>query len=295
MSSNSYPFVSVIIPVYNSAIGIKKTLTALQTQTYPRDHFEVIIVDNGSTDETRDVAAEFSVKVLHQPIRGSYAARNMGIASAHGDIIAFTDSDCEPDVNWLLCGVQHLQTHHVDAVGGFVSFTFSATPHAAEYADALINIDNEYSITTHSMAATANLFVTRTTLHNAGGFNQKLRSGGDGEWSARAKKAGLSMRFSRDAIVYHPARTFRELITKHIRVGSGSMAIWSARGKSAWWKIAATLYLFTPLFLLKVPKLIRKKIPHTPSLPIFKILLVVYVCKICTGFGIIKTLFTSPR
>lgn len=293
MSSNSHPFVSVIIPVYNGAIGIKKTLDALQAQTYPQDRLEIIVVDNGSIDETREVISKFPVKMLQQPIRSSYAARNMGIAAARGGIIAFTDSDCEPDVNWLFNGVRHLQTHRADAIGGLVSFTLSTTPSAGEYADAVINIDNEGSIAMHGMAATANLFVTRDALQRVGGFNQKLQSGGDGEWSARAKKVGITMQFASNAIVYHPARTFAELITKHLRIGSGSVAVWSARGKGVWWQIAATLYLFTPLFLLKVPKLIRKKFPHQTSLPIFKIMWVVYVCKICTGFGIIKTFFAS--
>jgi len=293
MSSNSYPFVSVIIPVYNGALGISKTLLALQAQTYPRDHFEIIVVDNGSTDTTREVISKFPVKMLQQPIRSSYAARNVGIAAARGDIIAFTDSDCEPDANWLLHGVRHLQTHSADAIGGLVSFTFSANPSAAEYADALINIDNESSIAMHGMAATANLLVTRATLHKVGNFNQQLQSGGDGEWSARAKKSGITVQFAVDAIMYHPARPFHELLTKHIRVGSGSVAVWSARGKSVLWKIAATLYLFTPLFMLKVPKLIRKKFPHQTSLPTFKIMWVVYVCKLFTGFGIIKAFFAS--
>lgn len=291
--SNPSPFVSVIIPVYNGATGIEKTLIALQQQTYPTNSFEIIVVDNGSTDTTRDIVSKYNAQLLEQPIRSSYAARNMGIAAARGDIIAFTDSDCVPHKNWLLHGVQYLETHNADIIGGFVSFTFSDTPSASEYADALINIDNESSIAMHGMAATANLFVRRTVLNHVGVFNHTLQSGGDNEWCARAKTAGFVMRFAKDAIVYHPARTFKELVIKHIRIGSGSIAVWSARGKGAWWKIAAILYLFTPLYALKAPKLIRKRMPRDTSYPTLRIMWVIYICKICTGFGIIKSLLRT--
>jgi len=293
MSFNPFPFVSVIVPVFNGGVGISKTIETLIVQSYPREHFEIIVVDNGSEDQTRIIIKNFPVILLEQPLRGSYAARNIGIAHAKGDILAFTDSDCIPDKNWISNGVNFMQSHNAKAIGGFVTFIFSNIPSPAEYTDALISIDNENSIIAHGMAATANLFVKKETLQHIGIFNQKLQSGGDGEWSARAKKSGITMMFAKDAVVYHPARNFNELIKKHIRIGSGSMEVWSARGKNTLWKFAATIHLFTPIFAFKIPALVRKKLPQNKIYPIGRMMCIAYLCKIATGFGIIKSLLGS--
>ena len=101
------PLVSVVIPVWNSPDLIGKCLTALAQQTYPRDRFEVLVVDNGSTDATANVARSYPfVAVLSEPVAGSYRARNRGLRSARGEYVAFTDADCIPDPDWLTAAVR---------------------------------------------------------------------------------------------------------------------------------------------------------------------------------------------
>lgn len=99
-------FVSVIVPVYNDAGRIGQCLDALKQQTYPDERDEVIVVDNGSTDETRAVAERYPVSVfVENEIASSHAARNRGIRAARGDVLAFTDSDCIPASDWIERGV----------------------------------------------------------------------------------------------------------------------------------------------------------------------------------------------
>jgi glycosyltransferase involved in cell wall biosynthesis len=88
----SRPFVSVIIPVYNDPGRIRVALEALLHQTYPADAYEVIVADNGSTDETPGVVDEFDKKrpglvrmVVEDKIQSSYAARNKALAAARGE------------------------------------------------------------------------------------------------------------------------------------------------------------------------------------------------------------------
>jgi glycosyltransferase involved in cell wall biosynthesis len=95
---------SVIIPTLNRAELLAMALAALTKQERPPD--EVIVVDNGCADETRDVCHRFEgllpLEYLVETTRGAGAARNLGIRHATGDIIAFTDDDCVPDSKWLL-------------------------------------------------------------------------------------------------------------------------------------------------------------------------------------------------
>lgn len=92
---------SVVVPTFNRAATLRQTLTALISQDYP--DYEIIVVDDGSTDGTREmIAREFpQVHYVYQANRGPAAARNRGIAIATGDIIAFTDDDCLPPRDWL--------------------------------------------------------------------------------------------------------------------------------------------------------------------------------------------------
>jgi glycosyltransferase involved in cell wall biosynthesis len=94
--------ISVIVPVYNTAPYLERVVAALLAQDFPRRDYELIFVDNGSNDGGPDILARYpEISLLHEPERGSYAARNRGIREARGEILAFTDSDCFPQPGGL--------------------------------------------------------------------------------------------------------------------------------------------------------------------------------------------------
>lgn len=94
--------ISVIVPVYNSSALLGKCCDALVSQDYPRARYEVLMVDNGSFDDSVRIVLGFSgIRLLVEPQNGSYAARNYGLRHASGRIIAFTDADCAPRSDWL--------------------------------------------------------------------------------------------------------------------------------------------------------------------------------------------------
>ena len=94
--------ISVIIPVFNTAPYLERVVAALLAQDFPRAQFELIFVDNGSHDGSPDILARYpEIRLLREPERGSYAARNLGLRHARGDVLAFTDSDCFPAPGWL--------------------------------------------------------------------------------------------------------------------------------------------------------------------------------------------------
>src|SRR5687767_14260928 len=100
---SSQPSVSVIIPVYNDTERLLRCLEALEAQTYPRNRFEVIVVDNGSDVPVADTLNRHAgcAILVTEPRPGGFVARNAGIERASGEILAFTDADCLPAASWL--------------------------------------------------------------------------------------------------------------------------------------------------------------------------------------------------
>jgi glycosyltransferase involved in cell wall biosynthesis len=114
----NYPKVSVVVASYNGARTLKLCLESLQRLNYP--DYEMILVDDGSTDSTPQIVAAFPNvrRIRHEKNFGLSVARNTGIAAATGEIIAFTDSDCRADEDWLYYLVGSLVCSEFIGVGG---------------------------------------------------------------------------------------------------------------------------------------------------------------------------------
>lgn len=94
--------ISVVVPFFNTRKYIRDCIAALLDQDYPQEDYEIIMVDNNSSDGTAETVKEFSrIRLLSEKGQGSYRARNRGIRAARGELIAFTDSDCRPGRGWL--------------------------------------------------------------------------------------------------------------------------------------------------------------------------------------------------
>jgi len=222
--------VSVIIPVFNDPIGIRNALEALTNQSYDSRCFEIIVVDNGSTDETFRVVKNFIRQfpsliqsVIENKKRGSYAARNAGIKHVKGDLIAFTDSDCIPEFNWLERGVEAFKIQKRSVAAGHIEIFFThSKPNIWEYYDASHSLNQESYVKNYEFGTTANLFVLKELFDRYGLFLKNLKSGGDYEFCRRLVKGGEKIDYLNDAIVRHPARsTLRSILKKNKRVAKG--------------------------------------------------------------------------
>jgi glycosyltransferase AglE len=221
--------VTVVVPVLNGGQTIRPLLESLLASTYPRDLYEIIIVDNGSSDETTSIVRQYPAVLLElRDIKSSYAARNLGVARARFSTIAFTDADCRVDHRWLAEGVRAMAEHHADLVAGRIQFTFSENPSAAELYDSLVHMRNDILVESKRRAVTANLFVKARLFEDIGPFPE-VTSGGDGTWTTRAVGQGRTLRYAPDAIVLHPARGLKEVMTKSARVGRGFGANMAAK------------------------------------------------------------------
>jgi len=221
----NYPFVSVILPVYNGERYIKKCLESLMNQSYPKDKYEVIVIDNGSSDSTVEILKTITnsqIQVLYESKRGSYAARNTGVSHSEGEILAFIDSDCVADNNWLMLGVYNLKLiNNQGVIGGRVEF-FSDITNSWGVFDTATFLNQEKAVKSGT-AVTANLFVPKEIFLKIGLFDDELQSGGDVEWTKRCKDKGYILKYCSEVLVYHPVRSsFKELSKKCFRVGYGN-------------------------------------------------------------------------
>ncbi|MGB3190501.1 MAG: glycosyltransferase [Limnoraphis sp.] len=219
-------FVSVIIPVYNDTKRLKQCLQALEKQTYPPNKYEVIVVDNASEENVKDVVSQFvQARLTFENCPGSYVARNRGISVAQGEILAFTDADCIPKENWIETGCKHLLSlQKPGIVAGNIEIFFQtpSNPTPVELYDSITNLQQKKIAEQAHFAATANLFTFKKLFNEVGLFNQQLKSGGDSEWGKRAYSLGYPIQYAEDCCVAHPARSsFAQLYKKSIRIKGG--------------------------------------------------------------------------
>ncbi|MDI6825968.1 MAG: glycosyltransferase [Candidatus Aenigmarchaeota archaeon] len=198
---------SVIIPAYNAEKTIASTIKALLDQNYPKNKYEIIIVDDGSVDKTVEVASQFPVKVIKLKHNGPAHARNMGAKKAKGSIILFTDSDCIPDKNWIREMIKPLKNSGVVGVSGTYK-TLNQDKLMARFIGYEIEQrhDNMKKLKYIDFVGTFSAAYKKDIFLKFGGFDERFKkaSGEDPELSFRISKASLKMVFNPKAFVYHP-------------------------------------------------------------------------------------------
>ncbi len=220
--ANTLPKVSIIAPVYNSQDFISKLLESLVAQDYPSDRLEILIVDNGSNDNTAKIISDYPVTLLFEKdIQSSYAARNKGLEVATGEILAFIDADCIAESDWVSNAVKCLNSSKADLVAGHVEFFYkSDKPTATEIFDSVTHMQPERTVK-QGVAATANLFVNRRVFDKIGVFNPNVKSGGDYQFTRCATTNGFTLEYCEKAVVKHPSRRYFAFMAKCFRTGKG--------------------------------------------------------------------------
>lgn len=198
---------SLIIPVYNSEKTINLCLDAALNQSISKDTYEIIVVDDGSIDNTANIVSKYDlVKLIRQSNHGPATARNHGAKEAKGDILIFTDSDCEIDADFIKNILSQFDenTQIVGVQGGYKTKQkeFIAQFGQAEIETRYIKMEkNKYIdfIGTYAAAYRANVF------QKYGGFDTSFPTacGEDAEFSYRLNEDGYKLVFSRLAFVYH--------------------------------------------------------------------------------------------
>jgi glycosyltransferase involved in cell wall biosynthesis len=239
------PAVSVIIPVKDRRDLLQRALDALDVQTF-RD-FEVLVVDDGSTDGADVVAASSTVagrpvRLLPNEGQGAVAGRQTGVRASTSPILAFTDSDCEPDPAWLATAVEHLH-------GGAHMVSGRTMP--ARPVGPLERSVNEGN---GGLFPTCNLAVRRDTFDAVGGFDG---TAGD-RWGFRVSKRARGLGFGEDTLFgwavarTHPVVYDERMLVRH-HVFPADFREWLGRS----WQVAAF-----PAIVREVPELRRTMVRH---------------------------------
>ena len=235
---------SVIIPNFNGSRFIPPLFESLSKLTDPGVDYEFLIVDNGSTDNSRSLIESYGASLRNFRLlsytekQSSYAARNHAARNTTSPYLVFTDIDCRPKADWLTRIVAHRELLEA---GGLLSGNVHLCPADDEFnlygiCDRLFYLNqSHYAKTMHG--ATANLAVARTTWSIVQGFSE-VESGGDIDFCERVIQNGGEFRFDPDVIVDHPAREyFEELRTKAVRLGRGTTEIAFRTGSERlYWK-----------------------------------------------------------
>jgi glycosyltransferase involved in cell wall biosynthesis len=212
----SAPAVSVVIPAYNQAALLPRTLDALGRQTLSADLCEVIVVDDGSSDDTAAIvrgraAADARLRLLQHPAnRGRSAARNSGVRAARGEIVVFIDGDILVESGFL--------THHLDAHRRAGRPVVCRGP-VVDIAESDLPARPVVLVPSPAYLTTANASVPRGELLAAGLFDEKFPGYGweDFDLGFRLRQRGLPRIYRRDAVAYHVTlgrRTLAEALRK---------------------------------------------------------------------------------
>jgi GT2 family glycosyltransferase len=201
------PKISVVVCAYNAEPTMRDCLESLTKLSYPS--YEAVIVDDGSTDRTGVIADEYpQFKIVHQPNRGLSAARNVGMAAATGDIIAYLDSDAVADPDWLTyLAWKFKSTDHVGVGGpnlpppeeGWLANCVASAPGSPTH----ILLDDE----TAEHIPGCNMAFRKEALAEIDGFDTTYTAAGDDvDICWRLQERGHTIGFSPAAIVWHHRR-----------------------------------------------------------------------------------------
>ncbi len=237
-----WPRISVVLCSYNGARTIRECLDGLLALEYP--NFEVIVVDDGSTDATAAIAAEYPFRLIRTPNRGLSSARNTGMRTASGDILAYIDDDAIPDPHWLTyLAAAFLGSDHAGVGGpnippagdGFVADCVAQAPGGPIHV--LLSDKKAEHIPGCNMA------FRKAALEAIGGFDARFRTAGDDvDLCWRLQERGWTLGFTGAAMVWHHRRkTVRAYWRQQVGYGRAEALLerkwperYNAAGHTAW-------------------------------------------------------------
>jgi len=229
-STGSVPSFTVVVPVRNGEAMINTCVESLLAQRYAADRYEIIVVDNGSTDDTAGVVSSYPVTLLRCPTPGPSPARNAGARRSQNEIVAFTDADCIADPGWLGGLAAAFEDDTVGAAGGAIEAFSHPQRNVVElFCEDMPPLRNYQTGEGEFLPflVGANAAYRREALLAAGGWDDRLGTAEDIELAWRFQlKTGTKIVYCPDAVVYHRHRsTWKALARQYWVYGLGEVLL----------------------------------------------------------------------
>lgn len=177
----SLDFISIIVPAHNEEKYLSQCLTSLLNQDYPSDKYEIILVNNNSTDGTQKIAESFKIITIHQKTGPVGAVRNAGAAQAQGTLLAFIDADCVAPKNWLSTGFELMNNGNTACGGG------------CDLRPKPLWLERAWLLKTDCPPKDllgACIIINKNSFFSIGGFDEKITSGEDTKLTVSLKRKG---------------------------------------------------------------------------------------------------------
>ena len=289
-----YPFVSVIVGIRNEEKFIEECIESLLNLDYPRDSYEIIIVDGMSTDKTPEIVQKYPVKLLFNERKNVAAARNLGVKNAKGNFVAFTDGDCKVDPQWLKVLIREMQDAPDDVVCfGGPNLIFDTDPifgRVVGYAQESFlgsggSAQSKNSTKRHYVSSlpNCNAMYKKAAILEAGGFDERFVVGQDGDLNYRIGKKGNRFLYVPEAQVLHHRRgTFKSFSVRMFKYGLWMAELFKKHGEFVRW------YAFLPsIAIMFAVALLTASIKYsTPSQVLLALMTVYFILVFITSIQV---------
>jgi len=289
--------VSIVIPTYNRKETLQQTLKALFNQSYPKDKYEIIVVDDGSTDGTEEMIDELinkspcKLKYLHQKNQGPAVARNNSIKSSEGKIILFTDDDCVPEIDWIS---KHVKWYEKDiiGVGGLLISKNETLLDKMDYYRYKEQYVDRKLVYNPILLGTANCSYKREILAEVGGFDESFPfpGGEDGDLATRILRFGKTV-VDPNIIVYHLRKNELSMskIKQWFRNGRGDLLYRRKHGALRCYQLAVPLVTAGKTFIY------AKNVFKDEKLNALPICILYFVREVIADAGLLREYILSRR
>lgn len=226
ISKKPLPFISIVIPVKNGEKLIGNCIRSLTNLNYPKDKYEIIVVDGLSTDNTVKVAQSYGAKIVHNYKQTVSPGRNVGFNASIGELIAFSDDDCVMDKNWLINSVKYFENEK--KVGGIGGSTLTPVDES-DFGKAVsflfklgikitgsVHKDKIKSIRVVKDIPGCNAIYRREILEKVMPINEYLLTGDDIELNFRIRKEGYRLLEVPDVFLWHYRRPTPKRLCKQL-------------------------------------------------------------------------------
>lgn len=196
------PIISVIVPAYNEQHLISKCIESLLDQNIDESKYEIIVVDNASTDKTNKIAKNYPVRVIREKVKGYVFALLKGAKVARGQILSFTDADCRVNRDWIRKILLKFENNpHLDALGG----TFA-------YFDAGLLLTQVFRLYQKTINSTwgGNMSIKKSAYEKVGGFKNKVNLCTDFDLFLRLKSQKFNIEIDRSLTIKTSARRYKQ-------------------------------------------------------------------------------------